>query len=113
MPEPCAFLPSSRTVRVEIDGVVVAESDHPMLLFETGLPTRYYFSKPDVRLDLLVPTEKESACPYKGTARYWSVVVDGTEHADLAWCYEYPLHESIRIAGLVAFYDDKVDLRVD
>lgn len=106
-------LPSSRTVRVEIDGVVVAASDHPMLLFETGLPTRYYFAKPDVRLDLLVATETVSACPYKGTARYWSVAIDGTEHADLAWCYEYPLHESIRIAGLICFYNEHVDVFVD
>ena len=101
-------LPSSRTVRVEIDGVVIAESSHPTLLFETGLPTRYYFAKPDVRLDRLV-----AACPYKGTARYWSVVIDGNLHADFAWCYEYPLPESIRVAGLICFYNERVDLVVD
>jgi uncharacterized protein (DUF427 family) len=106
-------LPSSRAVRVEIDGFVVAESDHPTLLFETGLPTRYYFPKTDVRLDLLVATDSTSACPYKGIARYWSVVVDGTEHADFAWCYEYPLPESIRVAGLICFYNERVDITVD
>ncbi|MDQ1479507.1 MAG: hypothetical protein QOI44_368 [Actinomycetota bacterium] len=106
-------LPSSRTVRVEIDGVVVAESDHPTMLFETGLPTRYYFAKPGVRLDLLVATDSTSGCPYKGTARYWSVVIDGNEHVDFAWCYEYPLPESIRIAGMICFYNERVDLFVD
>jgi uncharacterized protein (DUF427 family) len=106
-------LPSSRSVRVEIDGTVVAESDHPTLLFETGLPTRYYFPKTDVRLDLLVATDSTSGCPYKGVARYWSVVIDGTEHADFAWCYEYPLPESIRIAGMICFYNERVDITVD
>ena len=106
-------LPSSRRVRVEVDGVAVAESDHPTLLFETGLPVRYYFPKPDVRLDLLVPTDSTSACPYKGTARYWSMVTNGNVHADWAWCYDYPLPESIRIAGLIAFYNERVDLFVD
>jgi uncharacterized protein (DUF427 family) len=106
-------LPSSRAVRVEIDGVVVAESDHPTLLFETGLPVRYYFAKPDVRLDLLAATDSTSGCPYKGTARYWSIVVNGTLHADFAWCYEYPLPESIRVAGMICFYNERVDLFVD
>jgi uncharacterized protein (DUF427 family) len=107
------ILPSSRVVRVEIDGVIVAESSHPTLLFETGLPTRYYFAKPDVRLDLLVPTESSSGCPYKGTARYWSVVIGDIVHADYAWAYDYPLPESIRVAGLICFYNERVDLFVD
>jgi uncharacterized protein (DUF427 family) len=106
-------LPSSRAARVEIDGVVIADSTHPTLLFETGLPPRFYFAQPDVRLDLLVPTDTVSACPYKGTARYWSVVADGNVHADVAWSYEYPLPESIRIAGLICFYNERVDLFVD
>ena len=106
-------LPSSRSVRVEVDGVVVARSDHPTLLFETGLPTRFYFPKPDVRLDLLVPSESATSCPYKGTARYWSVVVGDAVHADLAWGYDFPLPETIRIAGLIAFYNERVDLVVD
>ena len=106
-------LPSSRTVRVEIDGVVVAESTHPTLLFETGLPTRYYFAKTDVRLDLLVPTDTVSGCPYKGQARYWSVVTNGNVHPDFAWCYDYPLPESIRVAGMICFYNEHVDVFVD
>jgi uncharacterized protein (DUF427 family) len=106
-------LPSSRAIRIELDGVVIAESTHPTLLFETGLPTRYYLPKLDVRLDRLVPTERATACPYKGTARYWSVKIGDTEHPDIAWAYDYPLPESIRIAGLICFYNDRVDLSVD
>jgi uncharacterized protein (DUF427 family) len=107
------ILPSSRHVRVEVDGVTVAESSKPTLLFETGLPARYYLPKTHVRMDLLTPTETESHCPYKGQAEYWSVRAGDTVHPDLAWSYRTPLPESQKIAGLVSFYNEKVDIYVD
>jgi uncharacterized protein (DUF427 family) len=107
------ILPSSRRVRVEVDGVTIAESASPRLLFETGLPVRYYLPKTHVRMDLLTPTEKVSHCPYKGQAAYWSVRAGDRVHADLAWSYRTPLPESQKIAGLVSFYNEKVDLYVD
>jgi uncharacterized protein (DUF427 family) len=106
-------LPSSRHVRVEVDGVTVAESVRPTILFETGLPPRTYLPATDVRMDLLRPSDTVSHCPYKGTARYWSVVTDGEVRDDLAWGYDFPLPESLRVAGLVCFYDERVDLVVD
>ena len=106
-------LPSSRHVRVEVDGVTVAESAKPTLLFETGLPVRFYLPKTQVRMDLLVPTETASHCPYKGQAEYWSVGADETLHRDIAWSYRTPLPESTKIAGLISFYNEKVDLYVD
>ena len=108
------ILASSRHVRIEVAGVTVAESAAPRLLFETGLPPRFYLPKPHVRLDLLVPSETVSHCPYKGQAEWWSVrAPDGEIHADLAWSYRAPLPESQKIAGLVAFLDEKVDVHVD
>jgi uncharacterized protein (DUF427 family) len=107
------ILPSSRHVRVDVDGVTIAESAKPTLLFETGLPVRYYLPKTHVRMDLLTPTESESHCPYKGQAEWWSVRVGDAVHDDLAWSYRTPLPESQKIAGLVAFYDEKVDVYVD
>jgi uncharacterized protein (DUF427 family) len=107
------ILPSSRHMRVEIDGVTVAESNSPRLLFETGLPVRYYLPKTHVRMDLLVPTETVSNCPYKGRAQYWSLSVGDSVHEDVAWSYRTPLPESQRIAGMVAFYNEKADLYVD
>ena len=107
------ILGSSRHVVVRIGGVVVGESRQPRLLFETGLPTRYYLPLVDLRLDLLRPSDTVTRCPYKGTAAYWSVEVDGKLHTDVAWTYRSPLAESQKIAGLVAFYDDRVDLTVD
>ena len=107
------ILLSSRHVRVEVDGVTVAESASPRLLFETGLPARYYLPKTHVRMDMLTPTDSESHCPYKGRAEWWSVRVDDSLHEDLAWSYRTPLPESQKIAGLVAFYNEKVDIYVD
>ena len=107
------ILRSSRPVRIEVAGVVVAETRHPTFLFETGLPRRTYIPKLDVRMDLLEPTTSRSMCPYKGTARWWSVRAGGERHADLAWSYDAPFRESAPIAGLVAFYDEKVDVTVD
>ena len=107
------ILASSRHVRVEVAGTPVAESSSPRLLFETGLPVRYYLPKPHVRMDLLVHTDTVSHCPYKGQAEWWSVRAADGLHEDLAWSYRAPLPESQKVAGLVAFYNERVDLYVD
>ena len=107
------ILASSRHVRIEVGGETVAESASPRLLFETGLPVRYYLPQTHVRLDLLIPTETVSRCPYKGRAEWWSVRAPDGVHEDLAWVYRTPLPESQKIAGLIAFYDEKVDVHVD
>ena len=107
------ILASSRHVVVVVDGVTVADSRQPRILFETGLPPRYYLPPSDVRLDLLRPSPTQTRCPYKGTATYWSVVVGDTVHEDLVWTYRMPLPESQKIIGLVSFYNEKVDLYID
>jgi uncharacterized protein (DUF427 family) len=103
----------SRHVRIDVDGVCVAESRRPWLLFETGLPTRYYLPQADVRMDLLRPSDKVTACPYKGRASYYSVDVGHRIVPDLAWTYTFPIPEQPKIAGLIAFFDEKVDVWVD
>ena len=107
------ILASSRRVRVEIGGTVVAESDSPRLLFETGLPTRYYLPLADVRLDLLKPSSSVSYCPYKGTASYLSFATTDVAEPDIAWIYRAPLPESQKIAGLVSFHQERADVYVD
>lgn len=106
-------LASSRRVRVEIDGVTVADTTNAMFLHETGLPVRHYLPKTDVRMDLFTPTDHSTACPYKGTARYWSATVNGETHENVLWGYDAPLPESQRILGLVSFYNERVDVFVD
>ncbi|MFI7427720.1 DUF427 domain-containing protein [Micromonospora sp. NPDC049836] len=107
-------LRSTRHVRVELDGTVLAESTSPVLVFETGLPTRYYLNRTDLRAGLLVASQTRTSCPYKGrTSAWWSVRLGATVHPDLAWSYGFPTAALLPIAGLVAFYNEKVDLIVD
>jgi uncharacterized protein (DUF427 family) len=105
---------SSRHIRVEIDGVVLAESTAPVLLFETGLPTRHYIQRTDVDFTRLERGETTTYCPYKGTTSdYWSARIGDALHEDIAWSYAYPAAAVIQVAGLVAFYDEKVDTFLD
>ncbi len=102
-------LRSSRHVKVVIAGETVADSHRPLLLFETGLPTRYYIPKVDVRMDLLVPSDMQTRCPYKGVAEYYSVNGGDKLVKDIAWYYPYPVPECPRIENLVCFYNERVD----
>lgn len=107
-------LDSSRHVRVVIAGRAVAETSRPRLLFETGLPTRYYIPRLDVRLHLLQTSDQRTSCAYKGTtSEYWSAVVDDGSLKEVAWCYRQPSLEAIRIANMVCFFNERVDLYVD
>ena len=107
------ILASSRRVRVEIDGVTVAESDQPRLLFETGLPVRYYLPLTALRMELLRPSDTSTHCPYKGNAAYWSVDTGTRVHKDVVWIYRTPLPESQKIAGFACFYNERVDIYLD
>jgi len=108
------ILHGSRHVVVSIGGVVLAETRRPTLLFETSLPTRYYIPKPDVRMELLTPIAKRTGCAYKGFASYYVYSVDGKViEEDVAWTYAMPLADCIKIACLIAFYNETLDIEVD
>jgi uncharacterized protein (DUF427 family) len=107
-------LRSTRHVRVELDGVVLADSHAPVLLFETGLPTRYYVPRTDLAMEHLRPSDTQTSCPYKGTTTaYWSAVIGDGVHDDIAWSYDFPVREVLPIAGLVAFYNERTDIYLD
>jgi uncharacterized protein (DUF427 family) len=107
-------LRSTRPVRVELKGVVLAESTSPVMVFETGLPTRYYLNRTDVDFSHLESSETVTECPYKGiTSGYWSARVEDRAHPDIAWTYDFPTRQVLPIAGLIAFYNERVDLIVD
>jgi uncharacterized protein (DUF427 family) len=107
-------LRSTRTVRVELEGVLLAESRSPVLVFETGLPTRYYLNRSEVDFTSLAASTTQTACPYKGvTSAYWSVRAGDATHPDLAWSYDFPTRQLQPVAGLIAFYNEKVDITVD
>lgn len=105
-------VPSSRHVRLELDGAVLAESSRSTLLFETMLPPRFYLPVDDVAAEL-VPSDKRTYCAYKGEAAYWSVRTGQGTHTDLAWTYEHPLHDASDVRDLVAFFNERVDVVLD
>ena len=107
-------LRSTRHVRIELDDAVLAESSSPVMVFETGLPTRYYFNRTEVHFDHLVASDTVTSCPYKGmTSGHWSVRVGDALHPDLGWAYDFPTRQLIPIAGMISFYNEKVDVVID
>jgi uncharacterized protein (DUF427 family) len=102
-------LESSRHVVVSIDGTVVADTQQPRLVMETGLPVRYYIPADDVRTDLMEKTDHHTQCPYKGTASYWSF----GDAENVAWYYPDPIPEQPRLKDLVSFFNERVDIEVD
>lgn len=105
-------LPSSRQVRLELDGQVLAVSSRPVLLFETMLPTRYYLPRADVTAEL-VPSPTTTWCAYKGRASYFSATVGGRLVPDIAWSYPDPQHDAARVRDLIAFFDERIDVILD
>ena len=105
--------PTDLHVEVRVDGVKVAESDRAVRLDETGLPTRYYLPRDDVRMDLLRATSFSTSCPFKGQASYWTLQVGDAVHDGIVWSYERPIPGAEGIAGLLSFYNDRVDLTVE
>ena len=103
---------STRPVRVRGGGGVVAETTRPRLLFETGLPTRYYVPREDIAVDVLEPSEKRTVCPYKGRAAYESVRAGDAVLADVAWHYPEPLPGAAAVAGHVCFLGEGIETEV-
>ena len=100
-------------VEVHLGGELLAKSDRPLLLDETGLPTRYYLPRDDVHMDRLEPTSFHTTCPFKGEASYWSAEVHGERHDGIVWAYDEPIPAAADIAGYLSFYPDRVDVTVD
>jgi len=110
------ILPSGRKVKVEIDGVVLADTGDEggvMSLWETKFPGRWYLPRTAVKWEYLTLSETHTGCPYKGEASYYNAVVNGKEYKDVVWWYPNPTMESASIAGMLCFYPDKVDTWVD
>jgi|SRR3954447_882461 uncharacterized protein (DUF427 family) len=106
-------LATSRHVVVRVGGEVVAESTRPTVIYETGLPPRWYLPEPDVRADLLERSDKRTGCAYKGFASYWSLRAGDTVEEDLVWTYREPRRGMEQIANLLCFFNERVDIEVD
>jgi uncharacterized protein (DUF427 family) len=104
---------TSRHVRVLVNGEPVADTRRARVLFETSLPPRWYIPPEDVRSDLLVESDNHTVCAYKGIASYWSVRLGDELEDDLIWFYPEPQHDADRVAGYLAFYNERVDIEID
>jgi uncharacterized protein (DUF427 family) len=104
--------PSDVHVEILVNGQRVAESHRPVLLDETGLPTRYYLPPEDVRMDLLRATTFQTTCPFKGQASYWSLALGDEVFDGIVWSYPTPNEGSEAIAGLLCFYPERVDMQL-
>lgn len=100
---------STREIHVAFAGKTIARTHRGLFLFETGLPTRYYIPPDDVCVDFLVDTPRQSVCPYKGQASYFSIQVADKIAEDAAWSYPHPLPECLRIKDHLCFYPEKID----
>ncbi|KAI8943064.1 hypothetical protein NX059_001100 [Plenodomus lindquistii] len=107
------ILPSTRHIKISLNGVTLAETSSPLLLLETTLRTRYYVPPTSVNWGVLTPSGTTTLCPYKGRAEYYHVEVEGRVYRDLVWYYRYPTSESAPVAGYLCFYNEFVDVFVD
>ena len=105
-------LPTSRRVVVRLGDTVLADSARGRVLYETGLPPRWYVPRDDVLLEL-EPSELHTQCAYKGSANYWSLDADGDRRENLAWTYRDPRHDAAEVRDLVAFFNEQVEIEVD
>jgi uncharacterized protein (DUF427 family) len=103
---------SSRSLRIEVEDVLIAESPRPTLVFETNLHTRFYFPREDVKVELR-PSSHRTRCPYKGEASYWSFEAGDRTIDNLLWSYEDPLEDAAGLTGLMALFDEVVDVTLD
>ncbi len=106
-------LDTSRHIVVSVAGQVVAETRRARVLFETGLPPRWYIPAADVREEALVPSTSHTICAYKGQASYWSIRAGERIARDLVWYYPDPRHDAARVAGFLCFFNERVELVID
>lgn len=105
--------PTDAHVEVKVGDLLLAATDRALKLDETGLPTRYYIPREDVRMDLLRPTTFHTTCPFKGEASYWSVDVEGTTQEGIVWSYETPKDQAARVKSMMSFYPDRTVVTVN
>ncbi|HEY5979989.1 MAG TPA: DUF427 domain-containing protein [Microlunatus sp.] len=105
--------PSSRTIRIEHQGTVLAETDRAKLLFEGTFPmARYYLPRDAVRVPLITGA-LQTTCAYKGHATHWSVEAADLRLPDIAWSYERPEPDAVPVTGHLSFYTERLDVFID
>jgi uncharacterized protein (DUF427 family) len=110
---PITIAPTGRHVVVRAGGRVIAETDRALSLAESNYGPVQYIPLEDVDAAVLRPTDRQTYCPYKGDASYYTVTTPDGELENVIWTYEQPYDAVSEIAGHVAFYANRVELSVD
>ena len=103
---------STRPVRVSVGDDLIAQTQRPVLVFETGMPVRAYVPRRDLVAGHLAPSPTRTTSPYMGDAIYWHVQAGGEHFADAAWSYELPIAEAMKVAGYVCFEGDGISVEL-
>ncbi|MCB9595194.1 MAG: DUF427 domain-containing protein [Sandaracinaceae bacterium] len=112
-PRPPAIVGDDRAIRVELGGVVIAESTRTVRVLETAHPPTFYVPSEDVDRRLLADAGGGSRCEWKGDATFWDATAGGLHVARGAWSYEHPFGDFAAVRGHLAFYASRFDCFVD
>ena len=104
--------PVERRMRVWLGCAAIADSAHVLAMREGDYSPVYYFPRADVNMDLLTATDRDTHCPFKGEASYWTVEAGDRAEENVAWSYESPYDEMARIKDYIAFHDSRVKLEM-
>ncbi len=96
------------TYVIRADGALIGESSRALELTEGSYPPVIYVPRDDVAMVLLDASDRQSTCPWKGQASYYSIVTGNRVLKDAVWSYERPVDDMAEIAGHLAFYTDRV-----
>ncbi len=108
-PRPPRLEPVTKRIRIEFNGVTIAETVRAMRVLETSHPPVYYIPPDDIRMEFLSTASGSSFCEWKGSARYWTVTVGDRIGDRVAWSYPDPTGDFGPIAGHLAFYAEPMD----
>ena len=107
---PITIAPNPRRVRITAGGKIVAETARALVLREAAYPAVQYVPRADADMTLLSATDRQTHCPYKGDASYFTIHADGAALDNAVWSYEAPYDAVKEIAGHLAFYPDRVKI---
>ncbi len=107
------FSPLSEELVIKVGDQVIARSQRAIAVTERGLNPVWYMPLEDVDANLITPTDRETYCPYKGHASYWSINLPEQTCENVIWAYRDPYDECAAIAGYASFYTNKVDLYIN
>ncbi len=104
------FAVANGRITARVAGVTLADSEDAVVIHESYLPSCIYFPRQDVEMSFLRRSDRRTFCPFKGTARHWTIEAAGQRFENAAWSYDRALEAALPVAGHIAFYGNVVTL---